>query len=149
MQKPVKRLQSWEVSDELWAIVEPLIPERQRKPKQKYTRKAGGGRKPLAPRRVFEGIVFVLRTGIQWKALPKDYGASSSVHQYFQEWAAAGVFKTLWQRGVKLYDHQRGIKWRWQAIDGAKFKAPMGDDAVGGNPTDRGKKRQRATPAGG
>src|SRR6516162_280720 len=104
MQKPVKRLQSWGVSDELWAIVEPLIPERQRKPKQQYTRKAGGGRKPLAPRRVFEGIVFVLRTGIQWKALPKDYGASSSVHQYFQEWEVAGVFKTLWERGVKLDD---------------------------------------------
>ena len=98
---------------------------------------------------MFEGIVFVLRTGIQWKALPQDYGASSSVHQYFQQWEAAGVFKTLWERGVKLYDQQRGIKWRWQAIDGAKFKAPMGDDAVGGNPTDRGKKRQRATPAGG
>lgn len=109
MQKPVKRLQSWEVSDELWAIVEPLIPERQRMPKKKYTRKAGGGRKPLAPRRVFEGIVFVLRTGIQWKALPPDYGASSSVHQYFQEWEVAGVFKTLWERGVKLYDQQREL----------------------------------------
>ena len=140
MQTSAKRLQSWEVSDELWVIVEPLIPARARK-RKKYKRKAGGGRKPLEPRRVFEGIVFVLRTGIQWKALPKEYGASSSVHQYFQEWEAAGVFKALWECGVKLYDRQRGVKWRWQAIDGAKFKAPMGDDGVGRNPTDRGKKR--------
>lgn len=149
MHKPVKRLQSWEVSDELWAIVEPLIPQRQRKPKKKYTRKAGGGRKPLEPRRVFEGIVLVLRTGIQWKALPQEYGASSSVHQYFQEWEAAGVFKALWERGVKLYDQQLGVKWRWQAIDGTKFKAPIGDDGIGRNPTDRGKKRQRAPSSGG
>ncbi len=148
MQTSGRRLQSWEVSDELWDIVEPLIPERERTPK-KYKRKVGGGRKPLEPRRVFEGIVFVLRTGIQWKALPRAYGASSSVHKYFQEWEAAGVFKALWERGVKLYDQQRGVKWRWQAIDGAKFKAPMGDDDVGGNPTDRGKKRHRAAPSGG
>ena len=53
-----KRLQSWEVSDDLWAIVEPLIPERVREPKRAYKRKLGGGRKPLEPRRVFEGSVF-------------------------------------------------------------------------------------------
>lgn len=148
MQTTGKRLQSWEVSDDLWGIVEPLVPARERKPKMKYKRKAGGGRKPLEPRRVFEGIVFVLRTGIQWKALPKEYGASSSVHKYFQEWEAAGMFKALWERGVKLYDQQRGVKWRWQAIDGAKFKAPMGDDDVGRNPTDRGKKWYGAAPSG-
>jgi transposase len=133
----------------LWGIVEPLLPERERKPKKRYEREAGGGRKPLEARRVFEGIVFVLRTGVQWKALPKEYGASSSVHTYFQEWEAAGVFKTLWERGVEPYDQHQGIKWRWQAIDGARFKAPMGDDDVGGNPTDRGKKRHRTAPSGG
>ena len=73
---------------------------------------------------MFEGIVFVLRTGIQWKALPKTFGASSSVHKYFQEWRKAGFFKALWEHGVALYDEQKGIGWRWQAIDGAKFKAP-------------------------
>lgn len=149
MQQTGKRIQSWEVSDALWDIVDPLIPERQRERKKKYKRKLGGGRKPLEPRRVFEGIVFVLRTGIQWKALPREYGSSSSIHRYFQEWQVAGVFKALWERGVRLYDQQHGVKWRWQAIDGAKFKAPMGKDAVGANPTDRGKKRHRATSAGG
>ena len=144
-----RRVQSWEVTDDLWAIAAQLIPERKRSRKKKYVRKAGGGRKPLDPRLVFEGIVFVLRTGIQWKALPKTFGAASSVHKYFQEWREAGVFKALWERGVALYDEQKGIGWRWQAIDGAKFKAPMGVDGVGRNPTDRGKKRHRATSAGG
>ena len=109
-----KRVQSWELMDELWAVAAPLVPARkQRSRKKKYARKAGGGRKPLDPRLVFEGIVFVLRTGIQWKALPKTYGASCSVHKYFQEWREAGFFKALWgSRGVALYDEQKGIGWR-------------------------------------
>jgi len=48
--------------------------------------KPGNGRKPLPARQVFEGILFVLRTGIQWKALPKEqFGSASSVHRYFQK----------------------------------------------------------------
>jgi transposase len=148
-EKNSKRLQSWEVSDALWELVAPLIPKRKGKPKKQRKRKVGGGRKPLEARRVFTGIVFVLRTGIQWKALPRDYGAASSVHQYFQEWERAGVFEKLWVLGVELYDRQRGIKWAWQSIDGAKIKAPMGDEAVGRNPTDRGKKWHRPPSAGG
>lgn len=149
MHQKERRYRSWEVSDALWGIVEPLVPQRKRSRKKKYRRKAGGGRKALEPRRVFEGIVFVLRTGVQWKALPRDYGASSSVHRYFQEWRQAGMFKALWERGVQLYDEQCGIGWRWQAIDGAKIKAPVGHDGVGRNPTDRGKKWDRAASAGG
>ena len=46
-----KRVQSWEVTDELWAVAAPLVPERKRRSrKKKYARKAGGGRKPLDPR---------------------------------------------------------------------------------------------------
>ena len=57
-----------------------------------YKRKPGEGRKPLDKRKVLEGIFYVLRTGCQWKALPKEYGASSSVHDYFREWSEAGFF---------------------------------------------------------
>lgn len=72
---------AWEVTDEFWKRVEPLIPVRQRPPRQTYTRKAGGERKPKAARLVFEGIVYVLRTGCQWKALPAEcYGSSSAIH---------------------------------------------------------------------
>lgn len=87
---------SWEVSDEFWAIVEPLIPARKRDDLKAYTRRSGGGRKPLAPRKVFEGIVYVLRTGIQWKALPRErFGSPSSIHKYFQQWERAGFFLAL------------------------------------------------------
>jgi transposase len=47
-----------------------------------------------------EGIYYVLQTGIQWKALPQEYGAASSIHQYFSEWVEAGFFRRLWQEGL-------------------------------------------------
>ena len=49
------KVKAWEVSDEFWTRVEPLIPVRQRAADQTYTRKSGGGRKPKDPRLVFEG----------------------------------------------------------------------------------------------
>jgi putative transposase len=68
----MSRVQSWEVPDELWERVEPLIPKRTRDPNRQYKRKPGGGRKPLPLRQVFAGIVYVLRTGCHWKAAPQD-----------------------------------------------------------------------------
>ena len=136
----MKRLASWKVSAEFWERVEPLIPKRLRNAGKAYQRKAGGGRKPQAPRKVFEGIIYVLRTGCQWKALPKsEFGSSSSVHQYFLDWEAAGLFKKLWKSGLMEYDDMEGIAWEWQSLDGAMVKAPLALEAVGRNPTDRGK----------
>jgi len=144
-----KRIYSWEVSDEFWKIVEPLIPKRLREKGRIYKRKPGGGRKPLEPRRVFEGIVYVLRTGIQWKALPKkQFGSSSSVHEYFRAWEREGVFLELWKRGLAEYDEMEGIAWEWQSIDGSMIKAPLARESVGPNPTDRGKKRFQTSFAG-
>ena len=59
-------VKSWEVSDEFWARVAPLIPKVKRDPKKSYQRRRGGGRKPMESRRIFEAIIYVLRTGIQW-----------------------------------------------------------------------------------
>jgi transposase len=142
------RIQTWEVSDVFWELVEPLIPRKERDAEREYKRGAGAGRKPLSPRQVFAGIVYVLRTGMHWKALPKErFGSPSAIHRYFLEWQAAGFFDALWQRGLAEYDDLEGIAWQWQAADGAMMKAPMGQEAVGKNPTDRGKKWQQAHAA--
>jgi len=133
-------LKSWTVSDALWERVAPLIPKHKREKRRKYKRRPGGGRKPIAPRRIFEAIVYVLRTGCQWKALPKEYGSASSVHQYFLEWKRHGVFVRMWRRALAEYDEMEGIAWSWQSIDGTMVKAPLALEAVGPNPTDRGKK---------
>ena len=125
------RTKPWAVSDELWAKVEPLIPPAPPRPK--------GGRKRVPARPVFAAIVYLLRTGIQWNALPRELGASSTVHDRFQEWEAAGFFERLWQAGLAAYDALAGIDWEWQAADGVMTTAPFGGAATGPTPTDRGK----------
>jgi transposase len=152
MAKPAakSRLPSWEVSDAFWERVEPWIPVRQREAGKDYVRRAGAGRKPKDARVVFEAIVYVLRTGCQWKALPRErFGSASAIHKRFLEWQHAGVFDALWKAGLAEYDDLEGIAWRWQSIDGAMMKAPLAQEVVGPNPTDRGKKRKQTSPAGG
>lgn len=140
------RRPAWEVPDAFWARVEPLIPPRApRAPRGQYRRKPGGGRKPKEARLVFEAIVYVLRTGCQWKALPPErFGSASAIHKRFLEWEQAGVFRALWQAGLAEYDAMEGIAWRWQSVDRALVKAPLARESVGANPTDRGKKWEHA-----
>jgi putative transposase len=87
------------------------------------------------------GILYVLRTGCQWDALPKaTYGSGKTAHKYFQLWVRAGVFKRMWQAGLTEYDALKGIAWKWQAADGIMTKAPLpGTEKTGPNPTDRAK----------
>ena len=76
-----KRVDSWGVTDEFWRHVEPLIPVRKRVRDRAYVRKPGAGRPAKAARQVFEAIVYVLRTGCPWKALPSErFGSASAVH---------------------------------------------------------------------
>ena len=135
-----RKLQSWEISDDFWSMVSPLIPK-PTAPDSLIQRKSDARRKPMDPRKVFAAIVFVLRTGIQWKALPKEkFGSSSSIHGYFLKWEKAGLFTQIWKKGLAEYEELEGIGWRWQSIDGTMHKAPLAQEAVGPNPTDRGKK---------
>jgi transposase len=144
------KVASWEVSDAFWERVEPLVPTKKIDPKKKYARKPGAGRKAKPARQVFEAIVYVLRTGCQWKALPKErFGSASAIHKRFLEWEEAGFFEALWKAGLSEYDEMEGIAWRWQSIDGSMMKAPLAQEAVGPNPTDRGKKWKQETFAGG
>lgn len=87
-----------------------------------------------------DAIYYVLRTGRQWKALPRSLGATSTVHDRFQEWCQAGVFKPLWRARLLVYDQQVGLEWEWQVVDGAMSKAPLEQEETESNPTDRGKK---------
>jgi transposase len=143
-------IKAWEVSDSFWEKASALIPLPTRSPEKAYVRKPGAGRPGMDPRKVFEVIVFVLRTGIQWKALPKEiYGSPSAIHSYFQKWHRAGFFTELWRVGLAEYDDMEGIAWEWLSADGSQGKAPLAQEAVGPNPTDRGKKRKQGQPAGG
>lgn len=142
------RIQTWEISDEFWNLVEPLIPTSPRVDEKTYKRKPGGGRKPKYSNRLyFAAIVYVLRTGIIWNALPREKfegPGSAAVHQKFQQWAKSGVFLGLWRRGLAEYDELKGIAWLWESADGSTIEAPLAQESVGPNPTDRGKKWDKA-----
>ncbi len=125
------RTKPWKVSDEFWEKVEPSIPPAPSRSK--------GGRPRMSDRDAFAAMIYVLRTGIQWNALPREMGASSTVHDRYQEWERLGFFEELWRAGLAEYDELEGIEWEWQAIDGAMTKAPLGRGATGENPTDRAK----------
>ncbi len=123
----------WEVPDELWEKIERLLPPE---------KKAGSrGRPPLPNRRVFNGILFVLRSGCQWKGLKKEwYGAGSSLPARFEAWNKAGLWKKMHRAMVKYYQKKRHIQWRWESIDSKMVPAPLGGKLNGPNPTDRGKR---------
>lgn len=144
------KIKSWEVSDAFWERVDPLVPAYERVSNKNYIRKVGGGRSPKNKKLVFEAIIYVLRTGCQWKALPKEkYGSASAIHKYFLEWSKKGFFLSLWRAGFAEYNEMEGIAWEWQSIDGSMVKAPLALEAVGPNPTDRGKKWNQTTHSGG
>ena len=98
----------------------------------------------MPARNIFSAIVYVLRTGCQWKAVPQEFGSASAIHKHFQQWHRAGFFLALWRSGLAEYDGMEGIAWDWQSIDGALVKAPLAITCVGANPTDREKKWAQA-----
>lgn len=126
------RTKPWRVSDGLWERVRPLIPERPARPK--------GGRPAQDDRKMFEAIMYVLRTGIQWNALPRELGASSTVYDRFRLWEKQGVCEHLWAAGLQEFDEVEGLEWQWQSLDGTQIKAPFAGAATGGNPVDRNKR---------
>jgi len=136
------KAKSWGMTDEFWQHVETLIPQRQRVESQNYSRKAGGGAvspktRDLSLRQLF---MFCVRVVSGRRCPLNGLEAPAQSMPAFSNGKRAGVFEHLWRLGLAEYDEMEGIAWRWQSIDGAMMKAPMAQQSVGPNPTDRGKK---------
>jgi transposase len=116
--------------DEVWERIKFAIPTPPPKPK--------GGRPRMDDRQAMNAIFYLLRTGLQWNALPRSLGASSTVHDRFQEWERQGVFVRMWELGLKDYDEALGIEWEWMSMDGAMVKAPLGGRKPGRTPQTEG-----------
>lgn len=82
----------------------------------------------MEDRKAMNAIWYVLRTGIQWEALPHSLGAKSTVHDRFQEWVKEGVFLKLWQQGLLSLEVLEKLDLEWQAADGSMVKAPLGGE---------------------
>src|SRR5262249_27301890 len=114
------------VSDELWAVLEPVLPL------HVNTHRFGGGKPRTPDRQCADAIFYVLRTGCQWRALDAtELCPHSTAHDRFQQWVQAGVFLRLWQAGVEQFDELQGLDWHWLSLDGAMTKAPLGGEKNG------------------
>ena len=106
---------SWQISDELWSHISPLVPSQEelRDPDRTYSRRSGAGRKSkYDDRTFFSANLYVLRTGVQLNALPRDLfdGMSSTMaFEKFQQWTKAGFFDRIWVVGLVTYDDFKGI----------------------------------------
>ena len=114
---------SYRVSDEIWAVLQPVLPE------PVNSHRFGGGRPRVPDRQCADAIFYVLRTGCQWGALDTTgLCPHSTAHDRFQQWVEAGVFRQLWQKGVEQFDELQGLDWNWLSLDGAMTKAPLGGE---------------------
>jgi putative transposase len=121
----------WELPDDLWEEVEPII--------ARFYPLARTGRPRADLRRVIDGIIHRLRSGCQWKRLPECFGSSSTVHGWFQRFAADGLLEEIWAYLVTECQELGGVHWEWQAADGVMGKSRFEGAARGPNPTDRAK----------
>jgi transposase len=108
----------WEVDDDVWADLQPLlIVDKPRKTP---------GRPRANDRPIFNGLIWLARTGAQWETLPRRFGPKSTVHDRFQEWVLHGCLAAAWALLLERYDDEIGLQWEWQAADGCIVKAPLG-----------------------
>ena len=107
------------VSDDLWTAIKPLLPRERPKPK--------GGRPRASDRAALAGILFVLRTGIQWHELPAELGCcGKTCWRRLGEWHAAGVWAGLHRVLLERLQDAGALDWRRAALDSASLPAKKG-----------------------
>lgn len=110
------------LDDELWAVIEPLLPA----PKPRRFRYPG--RKPIGNREALTGILFVLRSGIPWEMLPKELGCGSgmSCWRRLRDWTEAGVWQKIHSVLLDRLRAANKINWSRAVIDSAAVRAVFG-----------------------
>ena len=108
------------VSDDLWAVIEPLLPPEPLKPK--------GGRPPSSNRAALAGILLVLRTGMSWKHVPRSVLGCSGKTSWRRlgAWQAAGTWAALHRVLLERLHDARALDWSRAALDSASVSAKKG-----------------------
>lgn len=108
------------LSDEQWEVISPLLPE-----------KRGLGRPRANDRRVFEGILYVLRTGCRWKDMPQEFGASVTAWRRLKRWEEQGVWERIWLTLLSRLDEAQKLDWTTAFLDGSFVPAKKGERKSG------------------
>jgi transposase len=113
------------VTDDLWGIVEPLLPRPRMRRRSKRRR---GGRPPLGNRDVLAGIIFVLKTGIPWEYLPQEMGCGCGMTCWrrLRDWNQAGVWQELHRVLLDKLNAADKIDWSRAIVDSASIRAMHG-----------------------
>ena len=108
------------MSDEMWEMIEPLLPEEPPKPK--------GGRPRVLDRAALGGIIFVLRSGISWEMLPIEMGCGSGITCWrrLRDWQVAGVWERLHRVLLDRLGEADRIDWSGASLDSASIPAKKG-----------------------
>lgn len=127
------------VSDELWAVVAPLLPRRRAQPK--------GGRPWVEDRATLTGILFVLRSGIPWRMLPTEMGCGSGVTCWrrLREWQRRGVWKKLHRALLEQLAAADQVDWSRAAVDSRSVAAKKGGTRSAGTPRTRANRARSST----
>jgi transposase len=110
------------LDDELWAMIEPLLPQ------PRTRRKRFPGRKPISNRQALTGILFVLKTGIPWEYLPQELGCGSGMTCWrrLREWQAARVWQRIHEHLLAKLRQADQIDWSRAIVDSASVRALRG-----------------------
>jgi transposase len=109
----------WLVTDELWAMVEPLLP--------KWTPSPKGGQPRKSDRLCLSGILFVLKTGIPWEDFPQEMGCSGmTLWNRLDEWRRAGVLEKLHRVLLERLRGKDAIDFSRVIVDSASVRAVHG-----------------------
>lgn len=99
-----------------------------------------GGRPPADKKQVLRGIFWILDNGAKWKDLPREFGAKSTVHRWFQVWTREGVFEQIMRDAGRLVEERDGFRLYECFIDGTFAKAKGGGDGIGATKAGKGVK---------
>lgn len=109
-----------DLTDQQWAVLQPLIPEPPRRPD-------GRGRPWADNRKLLDGMLWVLRTGAQWEDLPRRYGSKSTCHRRFQDWVEKGVFEEILTALADDLQERGGLDLSECFVDATVASAKKGD----------------------
>jgi transposase len=106
------------ITQQQWNILAPLF--------ERPTSLDPRGRKRRESKVLVEGILWILKTGAQWKELPDRYGSYQTVHRRYREWVTRGVFEEVLKRLAQDLESRGGISLEECFIDGTFASAKKG-----------------------
>jgi transposase len=108
-----------DLTEEQWRVVSTILPQ--------DPKRADGRGRPWSERRVvFNGVLWILRTGAPWKDLPERYGKYQTVHRRFQNWVRSGVMEKVLLALAQDLQERGGLDLKECFIDGTFVPAKKG-----------------------